>query len=326
MAIGMNNAISAIASIPSDSVKNNSIFNPETLKLSNSEKDIKTFAKETYERTGMSDGSRRDQTDRTNKVETSRLGNPNLSESTEEYLRELQERFDSMNFIVVDDDYSSDPRMDSASIYDSSKMTVIIDESRLSRMAYDSEYRDRVESNIAKAQEAVRDAVKNIGFARDDLAVYGMDISLDDKYYAVFNSSDISVARRLGFSVSGNSDISAEGVKMVTKTMDNASGKEPPYVGSSEDYAPKNSNISAANSYALKAYEATKAVENQKNQYTVNRNSLTKAGLFVDDDLLTAADIQGLISKVNEATLSWFSNNILSSTERVLGRNFDIKY
>lgn len=120
----------------------------------------------------------------TGKANERTIGSPKLSEKAQKYYEELQKKFSSMDFVLVDNDEREGAETKAAKYARAGRTQVLIDEERLERMAEDAEYRKKYEGIITNAQTQLAQMQNDFGKNASGVKTYG--IRIDDNGNASF--------------------------------------------------------------------------------------------------------------------------------------------
>lgn len=120
------------------------------------------------------------------------IGDVKLSKEGQEYYDKLRAKFGNMDFILVSEDQKEAAKAQASSFSSPGKMTVLIDEAKIEKMATDPEYRDKYEGIIAMAQmqlPKIQDTMSSLGLPQ----AQSFGVSVGDKgetnYFAVMKQT-----------------------------------------------------------------------------------------------------------------------------------------
>ncbi len=118
-------------------------------------------------------------------------GDPELSEAGLKYYNSLKEKFGGMNFVLVASDKKAEADAMKGSFATAGKMTVLIDEEKIERMATDEKYRRQVESTIANASSGVAQLQTKLSASGTKVKAFGMTVKKDGtgEFFAVIDKS-----------------------------------------------------------------------------------------------------------------------------------------
>lgn len=135
------------------------------------------------------------------KTDTARntIGNPKLSESASSYYETLKEKYNDVEFVLVDDAHTENAK-ELASNYNSNKsMIVLISEDEVEQMATDEATRTQNEKLIEDAKAAMPDLMKQMKEAGVEVKSFGMEFNDDGtaSYFAVVDKSMAAQKERI---------------------------------------------------------------------------------------------------------------------------------
>ena len=130
-------------------------------------------------------------TGRKNEVKGSTYGNPKLSDEGLKYYESLKKKFGGMNFVLVSSDKKSEAEAIKGSFATPGRMTVLIDEDKIEKMASDKQYRAKIEATIANASSGLSDLKKQLDASGVSANAFGMtvDDGGNSKFFAVLKKS-----------------------------------------------------------------------------------------------------------------------------------------
>lgn len=144
--------------------------------------------------------SKKEETSDKKKVTSGRTyGDPELSEAGMKYYNSLRQKFGGMNFVLVSSDKKAEADAKKGSFAVAGKMTVLIDEEKIERMATDEKYRKQVEATISNASSGVNQLQKQLAKSNTKVNAFGMSIKKDGtaEFFAVMDKSFKSQSERL---------------------------------------------------------------------------------------------------------------------------------
>lgn len=160
-----------------------------------------TQAASQYQETNQSKNvSKKEETSDKKKVTSGRTyGDPELSEAGLKYYNSLKQKFGGMNFVLVSSDKKAEADAKKGSFAVAGKMTVLIDEEKIERMATDEKYRKQVEATIANASTGVNQLQQQLAKSNTKVNAFGMSIKKDGtaEFFAVMDKSFKSQSERL---------------------------------------------------------------------------------------------------------------------------------
>lgn len=152
-----------------------------------------TQAASQYQETSQSkSASKSEETSSKKKVTSGRTyGDPELSEQALKYYNSLKEKFGGMNFVLVSSDKKAEADAKKGSFAVAGKMTVLIDEEKIERMATDEKYRKQVEATISNASKGVAQLQTQLAASNTPVKAFGMTIKKDGtgEFFAVIDKS-----------------------------------------------------------------------------------------------------------------------------------------
>lgn len=118
-------------------------------------------------------------------------GEPKLSDTALEYYNSLKAKFGNMNFVLVASDKKTEAEAIKGSFATPGKMTVLIDEEKIERMATDEDYRKQIETTIANAASGISSMFSQIASTGANVKAYGMTINDNGtaQYFAVVDQA-----------------------------------------------------------------------------------------------------------------------------------------
>lgn len=160
-----------------------------------------TQAASQYQETNQSKSvSKKEETSDKKKVTSGRTyGDPELSEAGLKYYNSLKQKFGGMNFVLVSSDKKAEADAKKGSFAVAGKMTVLIDEEKIERMATDEKYRKQVEATISNASTGVNQLQQQLAKSGTKVNAFGMSIKKDGtaEFFAVMDKSFKSQSERL---------------------------------------------------------------------------------------------------------------------------------
>ena len=119
-------------------------------------------------------------------------GNPRLSDEGLEYYNSLKKKFGNIKFVLVSSDKKAEAEAIKGSFATPGRMTVLIDEDKIEKMATDRQYREKIEATIANASTGVSDLKKQLEASGVKANAFG--ITVDDggnaQYFAVLKKAN----------------------------------------------------------------------------------------------------------------------------------------
>lgn len=147
---------------------------------------------ETNKNNGVSKNNSTEETTGKKKVTSGRTyGDPELSEEGLKYYNSLKQKFGGMNFVLVSTAKKAEADAMKGSFATPGKMTVLIDEEKIERMATDEKYRKQVESTIANASSGVAQLQTQLAASGTPVKAFGMTVKNDGtgQFFAVIDKS-----------------------------------------------------------------------------------------------------------------------------------------
>lgn len=119
------------------------------------------------------------------------IGNPQLSEEGLKYYEELKKKYSNMEFILVSDDKKAEAKAQAAKYANPAKMVVLIDVSKVERMAVDETYRNQYENIINNASAQMPQFQSELAKSPAEVKGFGMQINDNGtaSYFAVIDKS-----------------------------------------------------------------------------------------------------------------------------------------
>ncbi len=118
-------------------------------------------------------------------------GDAKLSDKAMEYYKSLIAKYGNMNFVLVASDKKAEAEAIKGSFATPGRMTVLIDEEKIERMASDENYRRQIEATIANAASGINQMFSQIASTGVKVKAYG--ITVDDNgmagYFAVVDKA-----------------------------------------------------------------------------------------------------------------------------------------
>lgn len=120
------------------------------------------------------------------------IGDVKLSKEGQKYYDQLRAKFGNMDFILVSEDKKEAARAQASRFSSPGKMTVLIDEAKIEKMAADPEYRDKYEGIIAMAQmqlPRIQDTMSSMGLPKADSFGVSVGGKGEMNYFAVMKEN-----------------------------------------------------------------------------------------------------------------------------------------
>ncbi len=215
------------------------------------------------------------------------IGDVTLSDDAAKYYDKLKAKFGNMDFILVSKDMKEQVAKNASSYGNANKMVVLIDEEKLERMAMDESFRKKYEGIISMAQNQLS-GMKN-QFASSGAKVKNFGISVDENgkldYFAVLDKSRAAQRERIEKSAQEK----AAKKKLEKKQAEKKAQKE-----ALEKYQKKN---------------RSEETEPEDVEYVEYRS----------------ADLNQLLTKVQNVAYTYSANAVMTKQERAVGGLFDFK-
>lgn len=127
------------------------------------------------------------------------IGDVKLSDKGKEYYKELKKKFGGSEFILVSRDMKSQVQANAASYGNSSKLTVLIDEDKIEKMATDETFRKRYEGIIAMSQGQLTKAGSALKGKESLVKNFGMSVGEDGdaSFFATVKKSSKDQSARI---------------------------------------------------------------------------------------------------------------------------------
>lgn len=221
------------------------------------------------------------------------IGNPKLSEKASKYYDELKKKYSNMNFILVSEDMKEQAKANAAGYANANKMVVLIDEDKIERMAEDENYRKQYEAIIANAASGMSQLGSSIAATGASVKGYGMQVNDNGAatYFAVLEKSSAAQKERI--------EKKAAKKKAEEKAQDK---KE------------------AEKERIKKSHDKTEKINDSDYALDDAEEKINSASDIVT---ITASSIEELLSKIQNESQKYLSDNILSEKEKNVGQGFD---
>ena len=226
------------------------------------------------------------------------IGNPKLSEKASKYYDELKKKYANMNFILVSEDMKEQAKANAAGYANANKMVVLIDEDKIERMAEDENYRKQYEAIIANAASGMSQLGSSIAATGASVKGYGMQVNDNGTatYFAVLEKSSAAQKERIEKKAAKKK--AEEKLEQFKIEYD-----EKERIKKSHDKAEKISD------------KEVDTVDKEDADGKINSAS--------DTVIITASSIEELLSKIQNESQKYLSDNILSEKEKNVGQGFD---
>lgn len=220
------------------------------------------------------------------------IGNPKLSEKASKYYDELKKKYSNMNFILVSEDMKEQAKANAAGYANANKMVVLIDEDKIERMAEDENYRKQYEAIIANAASGMSQLGSSIAATGASVKGYGMQVNDNGTatYFAVLEKSSAAQKERI--------EKKAAKKKAEEKAKDKKAQKE------------------AEKERIKKSHDKAEKISDKE-------DADGKINSASDTVIITASSIEELLSKIQNESQKYLSDNILSEKEKNVGQGFD---
>ena len=224
------------------------------------------------------------------------IGNPKLSEKASKYYDELKKKYSNMNFILVSEDMKEQAKANAAGYANANKMIVLIDEDKIERMAEDENYRKQYEAIIANAASGMSQLGSSIAATGASVKGYGMQVNDNGTatYFAVLEKSSAAQKERI--------EKKAAKKKAEEKAKDKKAQKE------------------AEKERIKKSHDKAEKISDKEVDIEDADGKINSAS---DTVIITASSIEELLSKIQNESQKYLSDNILSEKERNVGQGFD---
>lgn len=227
------------------------------------------------------------------------IGNPKLSEKASKYYDELKKKYANMNFILVSEDMKEQAKVNAAGYANANKMVVLIDEDKIERMAEDENYRKQYEAIIANAASGMSQLGSSIAATGASVKGYGMQVNDNGTatYFAVLEKSSAAQKERI--------EKKAAKKKAEEKAKDKKAQKE------------------AEKERIKKSHDKAEKISDKEVDTVDIEDADGKINSASDTVIITASSIEELLSKIQNESQKYLSDNILSEKEKNVGQGFD---
>ena len=227
------------------------------------------------------------------------IGNPKLSEKASKYYDELKKKYSNMNFILVSEDMKEQAKVNAAGYANANKMVVLIDEDKIERMAEDENYRKQYEAIIANAASGMSQLGSSIAATGASVKGYGMQVNDNGTatYFAVLEKSSAAQKERI--------EKKAAKKKAEEKAKDKKAQKE------------------AEKERIKKSHDKAEKISDKEVDTVDIEDADGKINSASDTVIITASSIEELLSKIQNESQKYLSDNILSEKEKNVGQGFD---
>ena len=227
------------------------------------------------------------------------IGNPKLSEKASKYYDELKKKYSNMNFILVSEDMKEQAKANAAGYANVNKMVVLIDEDKIERMAEDENYRKQYEAIIANAASGMSQMGSSIAATGASVKGYGMQVNDNGTatYFAVLEKSSAAQKERI--------EKKAAKKKAEEKAKDKKAQKE------------------AEKERIKKSHDKAEKISDKEVDTVDIEDADGKINSASDTVIITASSIEELLSKIQNESQKYLSDNILSEKEKNVGQGFD---
>ena len=227
------------------------------------------------------------------------IGNPKLSEKASKYYDELKKKYSNMNFILVSEDMKEQAKANASAYANANKMVVLIDEDKIERMAEDESYRKQYEAIIANAVSGMSQLGSSIAATGASVKGYGMQVNDNGTatYFAVLEKSSAAQKERI--------EKKAAKKKAEEKAKDKKAQKE------------------AEKERIKKSHDKAEKISDKEVDTVDKEDADGKINSASDTVIITASSIEELLSKIQNESQKYLSDNILSEKEKNVGQGFD---
>ena len=224
------------------------------------------------------------------------IGNPKLSEKAYKYYDELKKKYSNMNFILVSEDMKEQAKANASAYANANKMVVLIDEDKIERMAEDENYRKQYEAIIANAVSGMSQLGSSIAATGASVKGYGMQVNDNGTatYFAVLEKSSAAQKERI--------EKKAAKKKAEEKAKDKKAQKE------------------AEKERIKKSHDKAEKINDEDVDTDDEDGKINSAS---DTVIISASSIEELLSKIQNESQKYLSDNILSEKEKNVGQGFD---
>ncbi|GEM_PF-4611301 len=226
------------------------------------------------------------------------IGDVSLSDDAAKYYESLKVRYGNMNFVLVSDDVKDAVQSSAAAYSTAGKTTVLINESKIEKMASDPSYRQKYESILTNAQSqmsSIASAVqKNSGSGNDILASFGMSVNEngDTSYFAVFNKQQKNL----------NESLSAQRAEKAAEKKKTEKAQAKKDAAAKREEKIRNRRTEEKKAAAADEDDATEKTDDAEETYGISD--------FNEDDydVLTSSTSEGLIDRIRDYLASNAAN------------------
>ena len=213
------------------------------------------------------------------------IGNPKLSEKASKYYDELKKKYSNMNFILVSEDMKEQAKANAAGYANANKM-----------VAEDENYRKQYEAIIANATSGMSQLGSSIAATGASVKGYGMQVNDNGTatYFAVLEKSSAAQKERI--------EKKAAKKKAEEKARDKKAQKE------------------AEKERIKKSHDKAEKISDEDVDTKDADGEINSAS---DTVTITASSIEELLSKIQNESQKYLSDNILSEKEKNVGQGFD---
>ena len=210
-----------------------------------------------------------------------------------------QTKYSNMNFILVSEDMKEQAKANAAGYANANKMVVLIDEDKIERMAEDENYRKQYEAIIANAASGMSQLGSSIAATGASVKGYGMQVNDNGTatYFAVLEKSSAAQKERI--------EKKAAKKKAEEKAKDKKAQKE------------------AEKERIKKSHDKAEKISDKEVDTVDKEDADGKINSASDTVIITASSIEELLSKIQNESQKYLSDNILSEKEKNVGQGFD---
>ena len=187
-------------------------------------------------------------------------------------------------------------KANAAGYANANKMVVLIDEDKIERMAEDENYRKQYEAIIANAASGMSQLGSSIAATGASVKGYGMQVNDNGTatYFAVLEKSSAAQKERI--------EKKAAKKKAEEKARDKKAQKE------------------AEKERIKKSHDKAEKISDKEVDIEDADGKINSAS---DTVIITASSIEELLSKIQNESQKYLSDNILSEKEKNVGQGFD---
>ncbi len=215
------------------------------------------------------------------------IGKPELSEKAQEYYEKLKKKYSNMDFILVSDDMKEVAQAQAGNFANANHMVVLIDESKIERMAVDEAYRDKYEGVIAEATLKLPELQQSLGTS-GNVKAFGMQVN--DKgiasYFAVLEKSSAAQKERIAKTAEKKAEQRKEAKKQAAEAQEE---------------------------HRLERAKEERRTKQEALQTRKQEDTIT----------ITASSLEELAQKVQDYNFEWMSNNVQTEDEKMIGQHID---